>query len=200
MINHKKYLVQVWDDFKEKHPGITEFLVFFMLSNGITLIQMILMPLLKKYLSNTALVNINFQVLQIGNNFNNSPYYIFDYAAGSISSGGGGGIAYFFAVQITLLIAQIINFFAQRNITFKSNGNILRAAVWYLVAYIGITFAAAALQGFYKAPIYDLFINTFDMGEKGETIADLISMIINCAISFWVYFPILKVIFKKDSK
>ena len=35
------------------------------------------------------------------------------------------------------------------------------------------------------------------MGGAGETIADLITMVINCAVSFWVYFPILKLIFKK---
>ena len=27
--------------------------------------------------------------------------------------------------------------------------------------------------------------------------ADLITMLINCIISFWVYFPILKIIFRK---
>ena len=30
-----------------------------------------------------------------------------------------------------------------------------------------------------------------------ETAADLITMLINCIISFWVYFPILKIIFRK---
>src|SRR5690606_5619200 len=111
----------------------------------------------------------------------------------------GGGLAYFLAVQITLAIAQIINFFAQRSITFKSNSNIWQAAFWYVVAYIIITIGAAAAQGFYKAPIYNLFINTWEMGAVGETTADVITMIINSAISFWVFFPIFKVIFKQKS-
>jgi len=34
------------------------------------------------------------------------------------------------------------------------------------------------------------------MGKVGETLADIISMLINCALSFWVYYPILKIIFK----
>jgi putative flippase GtrA len=75
----------------------------------------------------------------LGHNFDGSAYYVFDYGAGSLASGGGGGIGYFLAVQITLGIAQIINFFAQRNITFKSNSNIWKAAFWYVVAYMVIT-------------------------------------------------------------
>lgn len=187
-----------WSRYKEKHPNIAQFLVFFMLSNGITVLQMVLMPLLKGAFGHTTLVDTNFQILQVGHNFDGSDYYVFNYAAGSIGSGGGGGLAYFLAVQITLGIAQIINFFAQRNITFKSNSNIWRAAFWYVIAYILISIGAAALQGLYKAPIYNLFMNTWGMGSLGETIADFITMIINCAISFWVFFPIFKIIFKQE--
>lgn len=190
-------LLGTWDRFREKHPGKAEFFVFFMLSNGITLIQLVLMPLIKSIFEQTSLVDVTFQVGQVGHNFDGMPYYIFNYSAGSLGSGGGGGLAYFLAVQLTLAIAQVINFFAQRNITFKSTGNIWRAAGWYVLAYILITIGAAVLQGFYKAPIYELFINTWSLGKTGETIADIISMLIYCAVSFWVYYPILKVIFKQ---
>lgn len=187
-----------WKNFKEKHPNIAQFLVFFMLSNGVTVLQMVLMPAFKAMFAHTSLVGTDFQVLQFGHNLNGSPYFVFDYAAGSLSSGGGGGLAYFLAVQITIGIAQIINFFAQRNITFKSNSNVWKAAFWYVVAYILISIGAAALQGLYKAPIYNLLMNTWGMGSTGETAADFITMIINSAISFWVFFPIFKVIFKQE--
>ncbi|MGD6942773.1 hypothetical protein ACQCT6_12110 [Cytobacillus gottheilii] len=187
-----------WSRYKEKHPNIAQFLVFFILSNGITVLQLVLMPVFKSIFAQTALVSTSFQILQIGQNFDGSPYYVFDYAAGALSAGGGGGLAYFLAVQITIAIAQIINFFAQRSITFKSNSNIWKAAFWYIVAYIIITIGAAAAQGFYKAPIYDLLMNTWGLGGTGETAADVITMIINSAISFWVFFPIFKVIFKQE--
>ncbi|MCU9614372.1 hypothetical protein OEV98_12580 [Caldibacillus lycopersici] len=190
--------VGYWKNYKEKHPNIAQFLVFFMLSNGITLLQLILMPVFKSIFANTSLVTTSFQVLQFGHNFDGTPYYIFDYAAGSLASGGGGGLAYFLAVQITIGIAQVINFFAQRNITFKSNSNVWTAAFWYVVAYIIITIGAAAAQGFYKAPIYNLMMNTWGMGSVGETTADVFTMIINSAISFWVFFPIFKIIFKQE--
>ena len=186
-----------WARFREKHPGTAQFLVFFLLSNGITVLQMVMMPAFKALFGMTGLVDAAFQILPVGHNFDGSVYYIFNYPAGSIASGGGGGMAYFLAVQLTRFIAQVINFFAQRSVTFKSKGSIGRAAAWYLAAYVAITLIAAALQGLYKAPIYRLFMETWAMGGAGETIADLITMVINCAVSFWVYFPILKLIFKK---
>jgi putative flippase GtrA len=192
-------IVNLWANFKEKHPNIAQFLVFFLLSNGITVLQMVMMPLLKNAFEYTNLVSTNFQVFPIGKNFDGSDYFVFNYAAGTIASGGGGGLAYFLAVQITLAIAQIINFFAQRTITFKSNSNIWKAAFWYVIAYIVISIGAAALQGLYKAPIYNLLMNILGMGSFGETLADFITMIINAAISFWVFFPIFKIIFKQES-
>ena len=186
-----------WSSYKEKHPNIAQFLVFFLLSNGITVLQLVLMPLFKWLFAKTTLVDTNFQVMQFGHNFDGSSYYVFDYAAGSLANGGGGGLSYFLAVQITIAIAQIINFFAQRKVTFKSNSNIWNAAFWYVIAYIVITIGAAAAQGFYKAPIYNLLMNTWNMGATGETAADFITMIINSAISFWVFFPIFKIIFKQ---
>ena len=192
----KNKIVSIWTSFSEKHPGTAQFLIFFILSNGITVLQMILMPVLKGIFEQTSLVNTSFQILNVGNNFDGTPYYVFNYAKGSLASGGGGGLAYFLAVQISMAIAQVINFFAQRNVTFKSNGSVKKAAFWYVIAYLIITVGAAALQGLYKAPIYNLLMNTWGMGATGETIADFVTMIINSAISFWVFFPIFKVIFK----
>lgn len=68
--------------------------------------------------------------------------------------------------------------------------------MWYALAYVVITVIAAALQGLYKAPIYNLFMNIWNMGKFGEVLADFVTIIINCAISFWVFFPIFKLIFK----
>jgi putative flippase GtrA len=145
------------------------------------------MPVLKALFGLTELVNINFQLWPVGHEFSGSVYYVFNYAKGAIINGGGGGLAYFLAVEVTLLIAQVINFFGQRNITFKSNRNPWWAAMWYLIAYIIITVGAAALQGLYKAPIYNLFINTWNMGSSGEILADIITVLIFCAISFWCF-------------
>ena len=185
-----------WSAFEDKHTTAAQFIVFFILSNGITVLQLVLMPAFKAVFAHTSLVDTAFQFLPIGVSHGHT-VFLFDYPAGSMSVGGGGGLAYFLAVEITLLIAQVINFFAQRNVTFKSNSSVGKAAFWYAVAYVVITIAAAALQVLYKDPIYAWSIER--MGLTGETFADVITMIINAAISFWVFFPIFKVIFKQES-
>jgi putative flippase GtrA len=190
----------IWNGFKGRHQGVAQFIVFFMLSVGVTVLQLVLMPVFKSLFGMTEIVNTNFQVWQAGRNFDGSAYYVFDYAKGAIANGGGGGLAYFLAVEITLLIAQIINFFAQRSITFKAHGSPWRAAMWYFIAYAVISVSAAALQGVYKAPIYDLLINTWGLGKTGETIADVVTMLIYCFVSFIVFFPIFKVIFKNKKE
>jgi hypothetical protein len=186
-----------WQAFALRRPATAQFVIFFVLSNGITVLQLILMPLSRWVFGMTDLVSTDFQAFPVGSNVDGSQYYLFDYAAGALPN-GGGGLAYFLAVQLTLLVAQVINFFAQRNITFKSNTSVWKAAFWYTLAYVVITFGAAALQGFYKVPIYELLITTWGLGAGGEVIADVITTIINAAISFWVFFPIFKVIFKRE--
>lgn len=186
-----------WKNFSEKHPTVAQFLIFFIVSNGVTVLQMVLMPAFRKLFGMTSLVDTNFQIWPVGSNVDGSPYYIFNYAAGALGLGGGGGLAYFLAVEIAMGIAQVINFFLQRKVTFKANNSVVKAATWYVIAYIIITIGAAALQGLYKAPIYNLFMNGMKLGGGGETIADVITMLINSAISFWVFFPIFKIIFKE---
>lgn len=186
-----------WTAFQIRHPELSKFAMFFLLSNGVTLLQFILMPAFRwGFQTYTDLVNVDFQVLPVGSDVDGGQYYMFDYGQGPLPE-GGGGLAYFLAVQITILIAQVINFFAQRSITFKSNTSIWWAALWYAIAYVVITFIAAAAQGFYKAPIYDLLISVWGWGATGETIADVVTMIINAAISFWVFYPIFKLIFRQ---
>lgn len=186
----------IWQNFAKKHPGIAQFLMFFIVCNGVTVLQLILMPCFKWLFGYTSMVDVNFQILQTGQNVDGTPYYIFDYAAGAIANGGGGGLAYFAAVELTMAIAQVINFITQRKVTFKATGNVWKAAAWYVLAYIVITIGAAALQGIYKAPLYQFMIERMGSGT-GTTLADMITMIINCAISFWVFFPIMKLIFKQ---
>jgi hypothetical protein len=186
-----------WTRFQTGRPELSKFIMFLLLSNGVTVLQLALMPIFRwAFASFTDLTDVSFQVLPVGSNLDGSQYFMFDYAAGPLP-GGGGGLAYFLAVQITLLIAQVINFFLQRNITFKSNTSIWVAAFWYTIAYIAITFIAAAAQGFYKAPIYVFFMETLGWGSTGSVTADVITMIINSAISFWVFYPIFKVIFRQ---
>lgn len=190
-----KHAKMIWHFFSDKHKGIAQFMVFFMISNGVTVLQMLLMPMIKYLFESTAMVEIGFQIFPVGNNLDGSTYYVFDYAKGTIANGGGGGLAYFLAVEITLFTAQVVNFFLQRNITFKSQAGIAKTAVWYFIAWLIISIGASALQGLYKIPVYSFLISA--MGTvMGTAMADIVTMLINCIISFWVFFPIMKLLFK----
>lgn len=186
---------RAWKRFAHARPDTAQFVMFALISTGMTVLQLALMPILKAVFNATSLVDVNFQVMALGVNAEGAQYFVFDYATGALP-GGGGGLAYFLAVQVTIGIAQIINFFLQRNVTFKSNTNPWIAAIWYFIAYVVITFLAAVAQGFYKVPIYDLFIDNWGMGSSGETLGDVVTMLVNAAISVVVFFPIFKIIFK----
>lgn len=187
-----QFFINIWTKFKGKHPEIATFIVFFISSNIVTIIQMVLQIILSNILESTNLVNINFQYLPVpgATNFvTGEQYYIFDFKAGE-----AGGLAFFLATYITIGIAQVINFFLQRNVTFKSKTNPWIAALWYLLAFVAITLISSALLGLYKKPIFDLF------GSSLEWLANIVVVLINCGISFWVFYPIFKIIFPKDKK
>jgi hypothetical protein len=186
-------LAAAWAAFAEVKPTLAQLIVFSAFNVALTVLQLVIMPGFKLIFSGTSLVDVDFQAVPVGGGF------VFDYTAGALPE-GGGGLAYFLAVQITLLIATVINFFLQRNLTFKSNTNVWTAAAWYSIAYVVLTFGAAALQTLYKTPIYELLMVTWGMGAAGETVADVITMLINALISCAIFFPIFKIIFRREAE
>lgn len=192
-----QWWVRIWKKFKKKYPGFAQFFVFFMVSNGVTVLQMAMMAIIRPILANTSLIDVGFQWLQVGIDEAGAKMFVFNYPAGLASN--QGGLAYFLSYTVTIALAQVINFFAQRNITFKSDGNKLWAAMWYVIAFVAIIFIAAFAQGFYRAPIYDLLERWFGH-SAGYATADIVTMIINSAISFWVFFPIFKLIFPQSEE
>ena len=45
-----------WGTFKEKHPAVAQFIVFFIISNGVTVLQMIMMPITKPAFASMAIL------------------------------------------------------------------------------------------------------------------------------------------------
>ena len=82
-----------WKNFETKHTTVAQFIVFFVFSNGITVLQLILMPAFKAVFAHTSLVDTAFQFLPVGVSHGHT-VFLFDYPAGSMSVGGGGGLAY----------------------------------------------------------------------------------------------------------
>ena len=52
-----------WTAFEDKHTTAAQFIVFFIFSNGITVLQLVLMPAFKAAFAHTSLVDTAFQFL-----------------------------------------------------------------------------------------------------------------------------------------
>lgn len=187
-----------WHDWASAHPSAARFMVFFVLSNGVTVLQLALMPVLKAWFGGSGLVDVPFQAVPLGTGADGRQVHLFDYAPGPLPH-GGGGLAYFLAVQISVLVAQVINFVLQRRVTFRSTTGVWSAAAWYALAYALITVGAAALQLLYKAPVYTFFMVTLAWGDLGGAVADVTTMLVNSVVSFWVFYPILGLIFGRGA-
>ena len=82
-----------------------------------------------------------------------------------------GGLAYFVAFIVAAFICEIINFFMQRSITFRSKGNILVQGLFYFLAWIVVTVIVNSINSiwtgiavhFVPAVVYNL-LTTFIQG------------------------------------
>src|SRR5699024_2673169 len=69
-----------WESFSLRHPELSKFAMFFIFSNGVTLLQLALMPIFRAGLNAfTSLAAVDFQVLPVGSDVDGSQYYMFDY-------------------------------------------------------------------------------------------------------------------------
>ena len=104
-------------------------------------------------------------------------------AAGEIVIGGGLGD--FLSYEIGSFLAQCINFPLQRNITFKSHGNILYQAIWYLIAWVLISLFCNGINGLWL-PIAQAYFS--------PAVYNLLVTFITSGVSMVIYFFAYKII------
>ena len=168
-----------------------------------TVVQLVLIPVLQPILGSTSLVNVDLYlfgpigdpqtmttVTAVGQTVSGlNPYYVFNFTGGPVNTlvtrtlngiTGSylthGGVAYFLATFIPLILSQVVSFFLQRKVTFKSSGNIAWQAMWYFAAFLVITVGANALYRIYQPWLYSTL---------GEAIGGLIAAFLQCCIAFW---------------
>ena len=137
---YRKWL-EKWYAFSDSHSKWAALLqkTFFFLafSMGVTIWQYILMTFLPYAfagLNDGAWGWPNIPVPLAGG----QPYMIF---------GDAQGLGYFIAFEIAVFTAQCINFPLQRNVTYRSHGNPLVQALWYLLGWVLISIFTNALWG-----------------------------------------------------
>lgn len=98
----------------------------------------------------------------------------------------GGGLGYFLAFEIATFTSQIINFPLQRNITFKSHGNIPWQIMWYFIGWVAISLLCNMVNGLWIP---------FASHYLPSGIYNLLVMFVTGGISMVVFFFIFKIIF-----
>ncbi|WP_281095759.1 hypothetical protein [Fusibacter bizertensis] len=177
------------ESFKNKHPKLSkvlfQFIKFYLFSLLVTLVQYLMLTFLPELLYQyTKWSEIPCQLLHIRVGFIDT--YVFDFP---VTGDATGGMGYFIAFATTLFIAQCINFPVQRNITFKSKGNIGYQILWYVIAFFMITIVCSLLMSIYVPLLKDLM---------PVAVYNIVITVVNGGIQMVIYFPILKLIFPEE--
>lgn len=181
----RKWL-SVWYGFGEAHPKGANLLykIFFFLtfSVGVTVVQYVIMaflPLAFSSLNNGSWGWPNVPVKAAGG----QPYIIF---------GDVKGLGYFIAFEISVFIAQCINFPLQRNITYRSHGNPWYQAMWYFIGWALVSVFTNAVWG-----IFNCFIVNWGWHDA---VASIVKTFLTGGVSMLIFFFIFLVIFPDNEK
>ena len=188
-----------WNEFSKKHPGmakwIYQILCFWVFSMSVTVFQYLSFTFLP-HVFGTELAGTEFMWPQIpirfagySYNWNILGYDIVRNAAGEVVI--GGGLGYFLSYEIGSFLAQCINFPLQRNITFKSKGNVWWQMLWYLIAWILISLACNAINGLWL-PIAQMHFE--------PAVYNILVTFITGGVSMVIYFFVFKIIFPEGKQ
>ena len=170
----------------EKNPKLAklagQFIKFYAFSMLVTLLQYLLLTFLPGlFYAHTDWCSIPCQLIHL--NLGPVDTYVFNYP---VTGDATGGMGYFAAFAITLFLAQCVNFPLQRNVTFKSHGNVAYQILWYFIAWVLISLFCNAINGLWL-PLAQV---RFD-----PAVYNLLVTFITGGVSMVIYFFVYKIIF-----
>lgn len=192
-----------WRDFEAKSPGaakrIYKIFYFCVFSISVTVIQFLILMFLPNLLGLKLAgieamwpKGVEFDLLGSHVRWCLLGAEVLYDNAGKVMIGGGLGAA--IANWVAPFIAQCINFPLQRNITFKSHGNVVVQIIWYFIAWVLISLITGGLTNLFKPVIVD---------NLGLGVFSLIQTVLIGGVSMVVMFFVFMIIFpegeaKKD--
>ena len=187
-------LAKAWGNFEKKHPKLAKWLYqifyFFVFSMGVTIIQYLFftfMPaLLGEGLAGTEFMwpQVHMDIFGVEFTWSLLGYNVLYDDAGAVLI--GGGLGYFISYEVGSFVAQCINFPLQRNITFKSHGNVAYQAMWYFIAWIVISLVCNAFNNLWM-PIAAAYVS--------PAVYNILVTIITGGVSMVIFFFVFKIIF-----
>lgn len=195
----KEWWMSKWAAFEEKHPKLSKWVYqifyFFVFSMMVTVFQYLVftfMPgLLGKGLAGTEFMWPQVKMHMFGVDFTWSllGYNVLKDASGAVLI--GGGLGYFISYEAGSFLAQCINFPLQRNITFKSDGNIWYQALWYFIAWIVISLICNGFNNLWM-PIASEYVS--------PVVYNLLVTVITGGVSMLIFFFVFKIIFPEGEE
>ena len=184
-----------WRGFEAKNPKLAKLVYkvfyFIVFSMGVTIIQFLILLFLPGLLGKDLAAReamwptgVEFDLLGSHVKWCLIGAEVLRDSAGNVIIGGGLGAA--IANWVAPFIAQCINFPLQRNITFKSHGNVAFQIFWYFVAWVLISLITGGLTNLFKPVIVD---------HLGTGVFSLIQTVIIGGVSMVVMFFVFMIIF-----
>ncbi|GFI29050.1 MAG: hypothetical protein HFH50_08905 [Lachnospiraceae bacterium] len=190
----KDWWMPKWNHFEKQHEKLSKWIYqiacFFAFSMGVTLFQYLVftfMPgMLGIGLAGTEFMWPQKEVSILGVDFTWSlvGYNVLRDSAGAEII--GGGLGYFISYETGSFLAQCINFPLQRNITFKSKGNLVYQAMWYFIAWVLISLICNGFNNLWM-PVAAAYV--------APAVYNILVTFVTGGVSMVIFFFVFKIIF-----
>lgn len=173
-----------WNNFAAKHPGAAKWIreggLFVIVSNVITVFKYILLTFLPAAFAGLPMVDFGWPGIPITLFGETFQWNILGYDVDH------GGLPYFCVYMVAMVIGECINFPLQRNLVFRSKGNLAYQILWYVIAFCIITCIVNSINCIWMA-VAGLFVPAF--------IYNIGTVVLNGGISMVIFFFVNKIIF-----
>lgn len=182
-------IVNKWNSFAKKYPKVSKWVreggLFVIVSNLITVFKYLILQFLPRAFASLPVVDFGFPGIEITLLGETFKWNIIGYDAMH------GGLPYFCAYMVAMVIGEVINFPIQRNLVFRSKGNVAYQAAWYFLAFCVITCIVNSINCIWVATA-GLFVPSW-LYNIGTTV-------LNGGVSMVIFFFVNKIIFPEASK
>ena len=173
-----------FNSFAEKHPAAAKWIreggLFVIVSNLITVFKYLMLQFLPKFFTSLPKVDFGFPGIDVTLFGETFKWNIIGYDAAH------GGLPYFCAYMVAMVIGEVINFPIQRNVVFRSKGNVAYQIFWYFIAFCVITCIVNSINCVWVA-VAGMFVPDF--------VYNIGTTVLNGGVSMLIFFFVNKIIF-----
>ena len=178
-----------WDSLKAKYPNIAKWVreggLYVAVCNLITVFKYMMLQFLPYAFSGLPVVDFGFPGIDITILGETFKWNIIGYDAAH------GGLPYFAAYMIAMFVGEAVNFPIQRSFVFRSHGNIVYQASWYLGAFLVVTAIVNSINCAWVA-VAAKFVPDF--------VYNIGTTVLNGGVSMVIFFVVNKIIFPEEGE